>query len=99
MERDGYSCARAGNAAAHSKVTPASSLASFMSSPDPSETNVDQSPLDGYVGRALPVLHRIHGVLLEIGIHGKDERGRAHELVLRAQSRRLAALLDFVPGF
>src|SRR5213596_1127988 len=70
-----------------------------MSSPDPSETNVAQSPLDGYVGRAFAVLHRIQGVLLEIGFHGEDERSRAHELGLRAQPRRLAALLDFIPRF
>src|SRR6266853_6907719 len=54
-------------------------------------------PLDGNVGRAFSVLHRIQGMLLEIGFHGKDERGRAHELGLRAQPRRLAALLDFLP--
>src|SRR5258708_12881219 len=70
-----------------------------MNSPDPSETNVDQSPLDGDVGRAFPILHRIQGTLLEIGFHGDDERGRAHELGLRAQPRRLAALLDFPSSF
>src|SRR6266849_9334956 len=54
---------------------------------------------DGDVGRAFSILHRIQGMLLEIGFHGKDERGRAHELRLRAQPRRLAALLDFLPSF
>src|SRR6266508_6898773 len=54
---------------------------------------------DGDVGRAFSILHRIQGALLEIGFHGNDERGRAHELGLRAQPRRLAAFLNFVPGF
>src|SRR3982075_1797009 len=51
------------------------------------------------MGRAFPVLHCVHGVLLEIGVHGKDEGGRAHELGLRAQPWRLAALLDFLSSF
>src|SRR5947209_18195339 len=41
----------------------------------------------------------LQGMLLEIGFNGKDERGGAHELGLRTQPRRLAALLDFLPGF
>src|ERR1700752_5300223 len=38
-------------------------------------------------------------MFLEIGFHGKDERGRANELGLGAQPRRLAAFLDLLPGF
>src|SRR5437879_11628368 len=83
MVRDGESCAQP-NTAAQSKATPAISLATGS---------------DGDVGLALSVLHRIQRMLLEIGFHGDDERGRAHELGLRAQPRRLAALLDFLPGF
>src|SRR5207247_7071387 len=63
------------------------------------ETNVRPTASDGDVGRAFSILHRIQGALLEIGFHGNDERGRAHELGLRAQPRRLAAFLNFVPGF
>src|SRR6266699_6845436 len=63
------------------------------------ETNVRPTASDGDVGRAFSILHRVHGALLEIGVHGDDERGRAHELGLRAQPRRLAAFLNFVPGF
>src|SRR3979411_59581 len=38
-------------------------------------------------------------MLLEFGFDGDDERGRAHELGLRREPRRLAALLDFFSSF
>src|SRR5258706_2279601 len=51
------------------------------------------------MGRTFPILHRVQGMLLEIRFYRDYERGRAHELGLRAQPRRLTALLDFLPGF
>src|ERR1041384_7360254 len=53
---------------------------------------------DGDVRLALSVLHRIQGMCFELGFRGDDERGRAYELRLRREPRRLAARRHFLPG-